>query len=135
MVEMKLNQRPKEQGDIVYIEVGPYKHSTATIIRLTPQKMEVKLHAERFNGAMVMINQTSARVIEPAAGSAQKQPMPRLSRSKNADFKTRNETEERALLDVLEAEMAEMQTKLAAMSLVVTTLKDRARVREVQARR
>jgi len=134
MVELNMRKWSKGEGDTVYVEAGRYKYSTATVMRFTPQKMEVVLHAERFKGAVVMINQTSARVIEKAAEDSQNNtPKPRPER-RVASRKPKGNllSVDGAMLNMLEEEMVEMQSKLATMSLVVASLKERERVREAK---
>jgi len=59
MQQTDMSNWTKKEGDTIYITAGPYKHETATVMRLTAKKMEVYLHADKHNGHATMINQGS----------------------------------------------------------------------------
>ena len=124
--------------------------------------MEVYLHDDQDNGAAVMIKQTSAHVIPlpyevsyeevgyeddecngdarpqarpsptPGPKQARRPPKPQPSQPKTKKQAPRSD---KPLIGHLQNEIAQMQTKLEMMAIVVDTLQTRERARDAEQRK
>jgi hypothetical protein len=116
--------------DTVFIETGPYKDATATVMRLTPKKMEVYLHDRKYNGKAVMLNQSSGWVINgKTSGWVKNKRHTDIVQASNAPPHTPLRVADAAMCRHLQDEIAQLQTKLAMMALVVDGLQEREKVR------
>ena len=123
---LEMSGRSLQERDRVYIKTGPYKHATATVMRLTTQKMEVYLHDDQYNGRAVVLNQTSGIFIPKPYGDsilAVRTPEvkpPRRERNRAHTVSATPATKDQ--YSILVEEIDQMQSRLAMMKLVVTQL-------------